>query len=182
MACTTLTASLLQACDAIKPAGLAKAIYILEDIENLAATFTADAITAITKGSGVNWYKLTGQRLASSAGTENAAADNAATLVNQTVTFQVFLAGGTAAQEATKRATYNKIVKFQECVIIVERNDGIFEMYGKDYGLKCTGGVTNTGVALADSTIASLIFTSAQNGIATIVDMTTAELDALLPA
>jgi hypothetical protein len=180
MACTTLTTNLLQACDAIKPAGLAKAFYILEDRENLSATYTGEAITGITIGSGVSWYKLTGQRLASSAGTENAAADNAATLVNQTVTFQVFLAGGTAAEEATKRATYNKIKNFQEAVIIVERNDGIFELYGKDYGLKCTGGVTNTGVALADSTIASLIFTSAQNGIATIVDMTRSELDALI--
>jgi hypothetical protein len=182
MSCTTLTRNLTQACDAIQAAGLAKAIYVLEDIANLNVTYTSDAITDITRGSGVNWYKFTGQRLASSAGTENTAADNAATLVTQTVTFSVNLAGGTAAQEATKRATYNLATQFQECAIIVQRNDGRFELYGKDFGLKCTGGVTNTGVALADSTTATLIFTSPQKGIATIVDMTAAELDDLLPA
>jgi len=179
--CSTLTVGTSQDCSAQSQIGGAGSkLYVLEDRRNL--TYAGDyPITSITVGSGIKWMAFDGDLDMNSAGFELSANDNAASLVTQSVIFQIKLGSTSAALAAAQLQVIDKLLQVRQCVIIVKHNsDNNFYMYGSAArGLKATAATKNTGTALTDQTALSVTFSSLQSLTPKLVDMTEAQLNAL---
>jgi hypothetical protein len=179
--CATLSVGTSQDCSAQSQVGGAGSkIYVLEDRRNL--TYVGDyPITDITVGSGIKWLAFDGDLDMNSGGYELAPNDQAGSLITQSVIWQIKLGGTTPELAATQLQTIDKLLQFRQCVVILKHNsDGLYYMYGNaDRGLKVSAATKNTGTLLSDQTALSVTFSALQLLTPKLVNMTTAELDAL---
>jgi phosphosulfolactate phosphohydrolase-like enzyme len=161
--CDLITTDLISPCIALQAAGgVQDFCYVLENVEDLVPTYTANVLTGFTLAGSpgtVLLTKLTGKRLQNSGNGTLVVSDDRRKFFPHEVKFGVY------ANAGADLLVIEKLAKVQKCVIFLPLNDKTIRVYGLDYGMQATALETPTGVKIEDNIAKMITFTDVQDSL-----------------
>lgn len=137
-----------------------KNIYVInrDDLDESAPYNEAGAgnITAFNFSTYGNAVKLAAMKRSVSAAQTQEEGDNLVPYWVQTIT------GKFEQQNQSAKNSIEALAKANDLIVVIEKQDGTFEVYGLDYGLKMRGSTKSTGTLIGDDNKWNLTFN--QNG------------------
>ncbi len=142
--------------------GLVKNLYIaVRDDLNANTPFTTTAngtVEALVFNTYGFLYKFCAKNKSNSYNQELVVADNGLKFYNQTIT------GKFQQQTQDAKNTIDRLKVLDDLIVIVETNNGKFEVFGKETGLQITGLVKPSGITVGEDNSYTFTFSQPSGG------------------